>query len=201
MASKSFWEAVKDRRSVYALSKNVEVSDDKIVELVNDTILHAPSSFNSQSSRIVVLLKEEHDQFWDYVLEVLRPLVAAEAFAQTEGKITNFKKAYGTALFFEDNSVVKGLQESFAIFADKFPTWSQHTSAIHQYVLWTALESEGLGANLQHYNPVVDDKVKEHWKIPAEWELTGQLVFGARVAEPGPKQFKPLEGRVIVHGK
>ncbi|KAI8799475.1 Nitroreductase-like protein [Cladochytrium replicatum] len=201
MASKTYWEAVKGRRSIYGLGKDVEISDDKIVELVNETVLNTPSAFNSQTARLVVLFKDDHDQFWDFVLDTLRPLVPADAFAQTEGRIAGFKGAYVTVLFFEDTAMVKSLQEQFAVFADKFPSWSRDTTAMHQHVLWTAVEAEGLGANLQHYNPVVDDKVKQHWKIPAEWELTAQLVIGSRVSEPGPKESKPLEGRVIVHGK
>ncbi|TKA50129.1 hypothetical protein B0A49_11969 [Cryomyces minteri] len=82
-----------------------------------------------------------------------------------------------------------------------FPQWSEHTSAMHQYVLWTALEAEGFGANLQHYNPIIDQKAQTHWKIPMTWSLKAQLVFGGRAGEPGEKQFQPIEERVFVHGK
>lgn len=40
-----------------------------------------------------------------------------------------------------------------------------------QFAIWTALEAEGLGANLQHYNPIVDQKVTATWDVPASWEL------------------------------
>ncbi|KAI8803216.1 oxidoreductase, partial [Cladochytrium replicatum] len=199
-SSEAFWEAVEARRSLHCLGKNVGISDDKIIELVTKTVLNSPSAFNSQTSRLVVLLKDEHDQLWDYVLEVYRRLVPPEAFARTEGRVALFKAAYATVLFFEDTTIVKGLQQKFTAISDDLPVWSQHTSAIHQYILWTAIEAEGLGANLQHY-VAVDGKVKEHWKVPEEWELTAQLVIGSRVTEPGPKVQKPLEGRVIVHGK
>jgi predicted oxidoreductase (fatty acid repression mutant protein) len=89
---------------------------------------------------------------------------------------------------------------------------------MHQFVLWTALETEGFGANLQHvrlilfrilftflttyqYNPVVDQKAQNHWGIPLDWSLKAQLVFGGRAGEPGEKAFEPLEKRVFVHGK
>jgi len=72
---------------------------------------------------------------------------------------------------------------------------------MHQYALWVALEAEGCGANLQHYNPIVDQKIQDHWKVPQEWKLRAQLVFGGRGGEPGEKQFKPLEERLFVHGK
>jgi predicted oxidoreductase (fatty acid repression mutant protein) len=70
-----------------------------------------------------------------------------------------------------------------------------------QFAVWTALEIEGLGANLQHYNPLVDVKVAEQWKLPATWKLTAQLVFGGKaVAEAGEKTFLPLEEKFKVFG-
>jgi uncharacterized protein len=104
-------------------------------------------------------------------------------------------------LFFEDPVPVKKLQEQFAIYADKFPQWSEHTSAMHQFALWTALEAEGAGANLQHYNPVVDAQVQEEWKVPKDWSLKAQLVFGGRAGDPPEKTIQPLKERVFVHGK
>ena len=75
---------------------------------------------------------------------------------------------------------------------------------MHQYVLWTALEAEGCGANLQHYNPVIDIKAKEHWKIDMEWSLKAQLVFGglAEGAREGlkKKDFANAEERIAIHG-
>ena len=75
---------------------------------------------------------------------------------------------------------------------------------MHQYMLWTALESEGLGCNLQHYNPLPDQKVSETWGVPLEWSLKSQLVFGepaegARDSLPEKKQG-PIEERVKVYG-
>jgi predicted oxidoreductase (fatty acid repression mutant protein) len=71
---------------------------------------------------------------------------------------------------------------------------------MHQIIAWTALDAEGLGANLQHYNPLVDQKIQNEWNVPQQWKLRAQLVFGGRGGEAGEKQFKPLEERVFVHG-
>ena len=71
---------------------------------------------------------------------------------------------------------------------------------MHQYFLWTALEAEGFGANLQHYNPLVDQKVQAHYKIPLEWKLRAQLVFGGRAGGPPEKTNKPVKEIVFVHG-
>jgi predicted oxidoreductase (fatty acid repression mutant protein) len=85
-------------------------------------------------------------------------------------------------------------------YADKFPQWSEHSSAILQYILWTALEQEGLGANLQHYNPLIDGKVQAEWKAPESWKLTAQLVFGTPVGQPREKMRMPVDDRVKVFG-
>lgn len=71
-----------------------------------------------------------------------------------------------------------------------------------QFAVWTALEAEGLGASLQHYNPLVDARVAEEWKVPVTWKLTAQLVFGGRAStEPLPeKTFLPLEEKLKVFG-
>lgn len=67
--------------------------------------------------------------------------------------------------------------------------------------VWTALESEGFGANLQHYSPLVDEQIQKQWNLPASWKLDAQLVFGVPTSEPGEKAFAPLEDRFKVFGK
>lgn len=60
-----------------------------------------------------------------------------------------------------------------------------------QYAVWTALEAEGLGANLQHYNPLVDERVAKTWDIPADWKLAAMMPFGGKAGEAGPKDYLP----------
>ncbi|CAK7208610.1 type II nitroreductase [Sporothrix curviconia] len=193
-------ELMKGRRSYYALSKDLPVSKDRIQEIVKEAVLQTPSSFNSQSNRVVVLFGDEHDKFWALVTETLKAIVPAENWETTNNRINMFKAGAGSILFFEDQAVVESMQAKFAIYADRFPIWALQTDAILQFSLWTALEAEGLGANLQHYNPIVDDKVAETWKIPSTWKLNAQLVFGARAGEVGPKEQVPIEERYKVFG-
>ncbi|EOA83355.1 uncharacterized protein SETTUDRAFT_164775 [Exserohilum turcica Et28A] len=200
-AQKPFLDAVKDRRTIYQLNKQAPISDKQITDLAEKALLHVPSSFNSQSTRLVVLLNADHDQFWDYVLEVLKPIVPADQFAQSETRVNSFKAAYGTILFYEDPEPVENLRKAFPIYAHHFGDWSDQTNAMHQYALWVALEAEGFGANLQHYNPLVDPKAAERWNIPVAWKLRAQLVFGGRAGEPGEKKHEETHGkRLFVHG-
>ncbi|MCX7780824.1 MAG: nitroreductase family protein [Negativicutes bacterium] len=190
-----FLQAVKERRTVYGIGKASPISDARIEEIVSEAVKYAPSAFNSQSARIVVLFGDHHDKFWDITRNTLRKLVTGD-FSQTDEKISGFQRGYATILFFEDQAVVKSLQSKFPRYKDNFPVWSQHSSGMLQYIIWTALEAEGLGANLQHYNPVIDNEVKQTWNIPEEWMLIAQMPFGEKLAEPGAKEFQPLETRV-----
>ncbi|WP_342481750.1 nitroreductase family protein [Paenibacillus sp. FSL L8-0340] len=196
--SKNFLEAVKERRSIYALSKETPISDTQIKEIVEAAVLHSPTSFNSQSSRAVVLLGDKHDKLWDITTETLRKIVPAEQFEGTAQKLASFKAGYGSVLFFEDQTVVKSLQENFSLYADNFPVWSNQSSGILQFVVWTAFAEAGLGASLQHYNPLIDDEVKTTFDIPAEWKLIAQMPFGKIATAPGEKEFQPIEDRVKV---
>jgi predicted oxidoreductase (fatty acid repression mutant protein) len=196
--STNFLEAVKARRSVYAISKESPISDEQIKTIVEEAVLHSPTSFNSQSSRAVVLLGEQQDKLWDITAETLRKIVPTEQFEGTAQKLASFKAGYGSVLFFEDQTVVKSLQENFALYAENFPVWSNQSSGILQFVVWTAFTEAGLGASLQHYNPLIDDEVKETFGIPAEWKLIAQMPFGKVVTPPGDKEFQPIEDRVKV---
>lgn len=192
-------EALKHRRSYYAISNQTTIPDDEIEEIIDLAVLHTPSPFNSQSPRLVLLLKEHHIRLWEIVKETLKKIVPAAAFTTTEAKINkSFAAGYGTVLFFEETNIVKGLQQAFPSYHDKFPQWSQHTSAMHQLAVWTMLEDAGFGASLQHYNPLVDEQVKKEWKLPQSWELIAQMPFGLPLEPPGKKEYKPLCDRVRV---
>lgn len=89
-------EAVEARRTIYTLNKNAPVDDKRIEEIVTSAIKHVPSSFNSQSTRMVVLLKKDHDKFWEIVEEALKGIVPEDNWESTAGRIAGFKAGYGT---------------------------------------------------------------------------------------------------------
>ena len=63
--SKDFLTAVADRRTFYSISKENVVSDNRIKEIIDHAVKHTPSAFNSQSTRVVLLLGQHHDKLWD----------------------------------------------------------------------------------------------------------------------------------------
>lgn len=197
--TKTFQEAMTHRRSYYALKNESPITDNEIIDIVHSAVKHVPSAFNSQSTRVVVLLHDKHQRVWEITKDVLRKIVSAEAFGNTKNKIeSSFQSGYGTLLFYEDQRPVKALQEQFPRYADNFPIWSQHTNAMHQFAIWTMLEDAGFGVSVQHYNPLIDELVAKEFNIPAEWTLIAQMPFGAPAGEPGEKDYQPLSDRVLV---
>lgn len=142
---RTFAEALEHRRSYYSIGNDSPVLDEEVVHIVRTAVKNVPSAFNSQSTRIVLLLGDEHKKLWDIVKNMLKQRISPEAFVKTEAKIDGcFAAGHGTVLYFEDTAVVKKLQDAFPSYSENFPTWSQHTSAMHQFAIWTMLEDAGL---------------------------------------------------------
>lgn len=194
----SFVDLLKKRRSIYALGTDVDLSDEEIESLVKEVVKESPTSFNSQTQRVVILFNDSHKKLWEMTEDVLEPLTPAEQFPATQEKLQGFAAAKGTVLFFEDADVVSSLQQQFALYADNFPIWSDQASGLTQANVWNAFAEKGIGANLQHYNPVIDERVSEEWSIPSNWKLRAQLVFGSKEAEPAPKEYMEDEKRFMV---
>ncbi|WP_129703634.1 nitroreductase family protein [Priestia megaterium] len=194
--SKDFYSVLKERRSYYGINKDVQVSDERIKEIVEFAVKYTPSAFNSQTARLAILTGKSHDELWNITTDTLRKVMGDRDFTGTQQKMDSFKSGYGTVLFFEDEAGVKSLQKQFPSYADNFPIWSNQASGMHQLVIWAALESEGLGASLQHYNPLIDEEVKKEWNIPSNWKLIAQMPFGNPTLHPGEKEFQPIENRV-----
>lgn len=196
--SKSFWNAVTDRRSYYTIGDGQATSDERVLELIQTAVCQGPSAFNSQSGRLVVLFGDQHRRLWGIAKDMLATILPAEAFTATKDKIEgSFEAGHGTVLFFEDQEVITGLQEKFPLYADNFPVWSNQSSGMLQYIIWTGLEAEGWGCSLQHYNPLIDQQVAEQWQLPSTWKLIAQMPFGVPKGEPAPKEMLPLDQRVL----
>lgn len=101
-----------------------------------------------------------------------------------------------------DTAVTQSYAENIPTYAAEFPVWAAQADAMLQHTIWTALVGgEGLGANLQHYNPLINARVAETWSLPASWKLTAQLLFGGRVGpEPEAKVKASLEEKLKIFG-
>lgn len=184
-----FLNALKKRRSIYALGDNLPQSTEEIFSLVKEIVKESPTSFNSQTQRVVLLTGAAHKKLWEITEAALKKVTPAEAFSNTQAKLQGFANGAGTILFFEDQDIVKSLQEQFELYADNFPIWSEQASGLTQANVWTAFAQENIGANLQHYNPLIDEEVAQEWEIPSQWKLRAQLVFGSIEAPAGEKEY------------
>jgi len=182
-------EAIGKRRSQYALGNTLPIANDAVDALVREAVRLAPSSFNSQSSRALILFGDEHRKLWSIVKTTLRAIVPAENFEGTAGKIDSFAAGAGSVLFFEDRNVIAKLQQDFALYADNFPVWSEQSSGMAQFAVWSALADAGIGASLQHYNPLIDQEVAATWSLPESWKLRAQMPFGSNEQPFGDKAF------------
>ena len=200
---RTFLEAIEHRRSCYSLSATNPVLESDIISAIDRIILSTPSAYNSQSTRLVVLFGRHHTQLWEIVKNALEEFVSPEAFTGVKEKIdSSFAAGCGTVLFYEDMAVIEQLKEKYTTYADKFDEYSEHTSAMHQFAVWTALEDMELGASLQHYNPLIDTAVAHQWNISKEWRLIAQMPFGTPLSVTETKaQHLPLTIRRLVFSK
>lgn len=199
---RTFLEAIRHRRSYYALGNQVQVSDAQIEQILADTLRAIPSAFNMQSARMVLLLGQHHHDLWTIVQETLRSRMPADRFPQTAEKIArSFAAGYGTVLFYEERAVVEQEQRNNPLYAVQFEAYSEQSTAMHQLAVWTLLEELGLGASLQHYNPLIDHAVAERWPIAPSWRLMAQMPFGAPLDQPAAReQRRPLSERLRSFG-
>ena len=201
-----FLDAVAARYSAYSLDDGIEeagVSFDDVVETVRRIALAVPSSYNSQTCRLIVLGGDDHRAFWSIVADVLRAKVDdEECFARTEAKLKGFSDAAGTILFYEDDAGTEALIEKHPSYKDAFPVWAEHGDAMMQYAVWTGLYDMGLAANIQHYNPIIDDRVGEAFGVPEGLRLVCQMVFGRPTGDRPVKRRLSGEDMVSVgHAK
>ncbi len=194
----SFKKAVINRRTIYNLGKNIPVLESEIVAAVERMTKEVPSPFNIQSARVIVTMNEHHEKVWDITKNALKKIVPADKFAGTESKINSFAAGYGTILFFEETDTVKGMQEKFPLYAENFPIWASQANGMLQFAIWALLEKMGLGVNIQHYNPLIDDEIKKTFEVPASWNLVAQMVFGEKLKDADAIEKLPVAERVKI---
>jgi len=181
---------LKQRRTYYNLNKTLPVSKSEVKKVIEDITELIPDAFNMKSARVLVVMDKKQDELWDRIFDTFEGKVPRE-------KIDGFKAAAGTILYFYDEEVVGALQEKFPTYADNFPVWANQANGMLQINIWTGLRELGIGANLQHYNPVIDSLVQEMFEVPKSWKLIAQMPFGGIVTEPDSKEKENIADRVM----
>ena len=193
---KSYQEAVRNRRSIYKLGREIPVLQTEIIAAVERMTKEVPTPFNMQSARIVVTMLDHHENVWDITRSALQSI--DKLSPETDAKIDGFSDAYGTILFFESSNMIKAMQDQFPLYKDNFPGWAMQANGMLQFAIWTALEDMGLGVNLQHYNPLIDEDIKKIFDLPDSWDLVAQMVFGEKLEDAPPIAKIPTGSRVKI---
>lgn len=187
----SIVQSLRQRRSYYTIHKELPVEESRVIGLIGELTELVPDAFNMKSSRIAVALGDKQDVLWDTIFDVFHGAVSRE-------KIDSFKNGAGTILYCYDTETVKRLQEMFPLYADHFPTWAQQSSAMLQFSIWSGLRELGIGASLQHYNPVIDERVRALLGLPDTYFLVAQMPFGGIGEEPGSKEKEDVSKRIVI---
>ena len=195
---KSYQEAVRNRRSIYKLGREIPVLQTEIIATVERMTKEIPTPFNMQSARIVVTMLDHHENVWHITKSALKSILPPLKYAETEAKLNGFEAAYGTILFFESSNMIKAMQDQFPAYKDNFPGWAMQANGMLQFAIWTALEDLGLGVNIQHYNPLIDEDIRKVFDLPDSWDLVAQMVFGEKLEDAPPISKIPTGSRVKI---
>ena len=187
----AYSDILKTRRSIYILNDDLPVSFNEVADRIRETISLSPTAFMMQDIHAIILTGDSHKKLWDKIVhDALQKIVSPEPFKRTEVKLQTFSKAYGTILLLRDLDAVEQMKKDYATYADEMDGWSWQDLGIAMVNIWNSLAEVNVGANIQHYNPLIDDEVKTTWDIPANYQLVGQMVFGGIVSRPGDKERK-----------
>lgn len=182
-------ESLQKRRSYYTINDQLPVAEATVEACIAQLTELVPDAFNMKSSRVVVAFGEAHKKLWDNIYDAFGGKVP-------RAKIDSFRAGAGTVLYFYDEETVEGMQAQFPRYAENFPLWALQSSGMLQLSVWSGLRELGVGASVQHYNPVIDDAVRAQFNLPDRYRLIAQMPFGGIVEEPEPKEREDVSKRV-----
>lgn len=186
------------RHSFYNINSNVPLDNNDIVKLIRRCAELYPSSFNNQSSRVVLLQNKQHIRFWDLVQNKLIDTTPSEKHEGIKNKIATFRNGSGTILFYIDTNATKQLEQKYPLYADNFMNWDIQSNAMLQYMIWTTFANNDIGASLQHYNPLIDKIIQNEFNIPQGWQMVAQMPFGGIVSFPNTHSVDGIDKKLIV---
>lgn len=195
----NYIDIIKQRRSVYDLHKHLPISENKLMRILEDVITESPTAFNMQSSHVIVLMDGQHKRLWNIVTKTLKDIVPSNKFEPTQKKMDMFSNAKGTILFFENTQIIEQLKLDYPLYKDQFDNFALRGMGILQGNIWNALAEVEIGASLQHYNPLIDEAVKEEWDVPEHYQLSAQMVFGGIGSIPEPKEKVDVHTRINLY--
>ncbi|MED4126688.1 MULTISPECIES: nitroreductase family protein [Shouchella] len=192
----TFFEAIQNRRPYESVTAEAVVSKERLLDVLEHVVTYVPTPFNVQSSKLLVLLGEQHRQFWSDASKN-KEMSKNDILEQ----VAHHKAGFGTVLFFEDQQAIADAKKQQPKKLDYFSSWSDHSSGMLQLTAWNALQVEGFGANLYHYPLLTRLEDKEKWEVPEWWELKAQLPFGKPSGSPIEINEVESEKILRIYGK
>ncbi|KAJ0275991.1 hypothetical protein Brms1b_007735 [Colletotrichum noveboracense] len=179
------------RRTIYGLKGTSSVPDSRARDIIQKIQVFAPSAYNTQPIRYSLVTGEKHKLFWEIIIQAAEPSIKGTneaAWKSMQGFLQNHKAAYGSVVVWESLNAQNKGAESHKSAAQMFPQYGDHASGMAQMLLWTALELEGLGANLKHMQsiPQVEVALKEFCGVPEDYSLKAHINYGDK-AQPHPE--------------
>ena len=190
-------ELLAKRHSFYDINNNISNSTN-VIDIIKKAMNIYPSSFNSQEARILLLLGNKHNKLWEIVANKLFQISSTEKHDGIKEKISLFSDGLGTILFFIDTEIVKSLEQKYSLYANNFMNWANQSNAMLQYIIWTTLANNQIGASLQHYNPLIDNDIKREFNINDSWLLVAQMPFGGINSFPEAHKTYNIDKKLII---
>lgn len=191
-------DVIEKRRSNYDLGNNLEISKKDLINLLRKIIYYAPSPFNVQSSKIVLLNKKSHHLLWTTVVEeFLKKNNNGDLLDSDKARIKREDKAYGTILFYKDERVIEEFKEKLDAYEQKsLDSWCIEESAMLQMNIWNELRLRNIGAHIVHFDDI-DEEVSVAFDIDKNYKLVAMMVFGNIIQEAAVKPKKNIDKRFI----
>ncbi|CCH58309.1 hypothetical protein TBLA_0A05160 [Henningerozyma blattae CBS 6284] len=180
MSYSQYLKPISERRTIYNLKPELPsgISIDTVQAAIQTIVRDVPTHFNCQLNRAIILTGDAHKKVWDSVAKATNG--ARRAIAERD-------ETFGTVVFFVDEAVTRKLQNEYPAHHDLLPLFGEQVSGAAQVQSWVAVESMGMGANLQHFNQFVQDALPAD--IPKSWVVKSQLCFGLPTGQADVKEY------------
>lgn len=191
-------DVIEKRRSNYDLGNNIEISKKDLINLLRKIVYYAPSPFNVQSSKIVLLNKKSHHLLWTTVVEeFLKKNNNGDLLDSDKARIKREEKAYGTILFYKDKQIIENFKKDLEDYEkNNLDEWCTQESAMLQMNIWNELRLRNIGAHIVHFDNI-DEEVSVAFDIDKKYKLVAMMVFGNINQEAAVKPKKDIDKRFI----
>ena len=191
-------DVIEKRRSNYDLGNNLEISKKDLINLLRKIVYYAPSPFNVQSSKIVLLNKKSHHLLWTTVVEeFLKKNNNGDLLDSDKARIKREGKAYGTILFYKDEQIIENFKKDLEDYEkNNLDEWCTQESAMLQMNIWNELRLRNIGAHIVHFDNI-DEEVSVAFDIDKKYKLVAMMVFGNINQEAAVKPKKDIDKRFI----